>query len=180
VSKQERDSARVPHVSERYIRDTDSASSLSVYRTQRPVLRGRTPAPAGWPPALGSLTGGSDYPASPAEAPPLGRQLTHARGPPDLPQSGADSGPTTDRRQARHTPGAGSPRASHGDAPRPLAWRRASPFFAATSFSIALSSIASANSLFSRAFSSSSAFSRRASETSSPPYLASTCRTSHR
>jgi hypothetical protein len=45
-------------------------------------------------------------------------------------------------------------------------------FFAATSFSMALSSIASASSFFSFAFSSSSAFSRLASETSSPPYLA--------
>jgi hypothetical protein len=35
-----------------------------------------------------------------------------------------------------------------------------------------LSSIASANSFFSLAFSSSSTFSRRASETSIPPYLA--------
>ncbi len=42
-------------------------------------------------------------------------------------------------------------------------------FFAATSFRMALSSIASASSLFSLPFSSSSAFSRRASETSSPP-----------
>src|SRR5437764_588194 len=44
-------------------------------------------------------------------------------------------------------------------------------FFAAMSFSIALSSIASASSFFSREFSSSSAFSRRASETSIPPNL---------
>src|SRR5207237_9871984 len=45
-------------------------------------------------------------------------------------------------------------------------------FFAAMSFSIALSSIASASSFFSREFSSSSAFSRRASETSIPPNFA--------
>src|SRR6516225_2679882 len=45
-------------------------------------------------------------------------------------------------------------------------------FLAATSRNIALSSIASANSCFSLVFSSSSAFSRRASETSIPPYLA--------
>src|SRR5690606_6356596 len=45
-------------------------------------------------------------------------------------------------------------------------------FFEATSFSMALSSIASASSFFSLAFSSSSAFSRRASDTSRPPYLA--------
>jgi hypothetical protein len=45
-------------------------------------------------------------------------------------------------------------------------------FFEATSLSIALSSIASANSFFNLAFSSSSAFSRLASETSRPPYLA--------
>ena len=45
-------------------------------------------------------------------------------------------------------------------------------FFDATSLSMALSSIASANSFFSLAFSSSSAFSRLASETSRPPYLA--------
>ena len=37
---------------------------------------------------------------------------------------------------------------------------------------MALSSIASANSFFSLAFSSASAFSRRASDTSRPPYLA--------
>ena len=43
-------------------------------------------------------------------------------------------------------------------------------FFAAISFSMALSSIASANSFFSLVFSSSSVFSRRASDTSSPPY----------
>ena len=41
--------------------------------------------------------------------------------------------------------------------------------FAATSFRMALPSIASANSFFSLPFSSSSAFSRRASDTSSPP-----------
>src|SRR5207253_11461529 len=45
-------------------------------------------------------------------------------------------------------------------------------FLAATSRNIALSSIASANSFFSLVFSSSSAFSRRVSETSIPPYLA--------
>src|SRR5579871_6079723 len=44
-------------------------------------------------------------------------------------------------------------------------------FFDATSFSIALSSIASASSFFSLAFSSSGAFSRLASDTSRPPYL---------
>ena len=44
-------------------------------------------------------------------------------------------------------------------------------FFEATSFSMALSSIASASSFFSLAFSSSSAFSRLASDTSSPPIL---------
>src|SRR4029453_4585542 len=45
-------------------------------------------------------------------------------------------------------------------------------FFAAMSFSMALSSIASASSFFSRRFSSSSAFRGRASDTSSPPYFA--------
>ncbi len=45
-------------------------------------------------------------------------------------------------------------------------------FFANRSFSAALSSIASAKSLFSLAFSVSSPFGRFASETSSPPYLA--------
>ena len=44
-------------------------------------------------------------------------------------------------------------------------------FFASRSFSAALSSMASANSFFSLAFSLSSPFSRLASETSSPPYL---------
>src|SRR3546814_4885015 len=45
-------------------------------------------------------------------------------------------------------------------------------FFAATSFSTALSSMASASSRLSRAFSSSSTFSLRACDTSMPPYLA--------
>src|SRR5580704_14481554 len=45
-------------------------------------------------------------------------------------------------------------------------------FFPSRSLSAALSSIASANSFYSRRFSSSSDFSRRASEISSPPYLA--------
>ena len=45
-------------------------------------------------------------------------------------------------------------------------------FFERSSFSAALSSIDSARSFFSLRFSSSSAFSRLASETSSPPYLA--------
>ena len=45
-------------------------------------------------------------------------------------------------------------------------------FFEATSFRIALSSMASASSFFSLAFSSSSAFSLRASDTSMPPYFA--------
>src|SRR5581483_2155371 len=45
-------------------------------------------------------------------------------------------------------------------------------FFAAMSFNMTLSSIASARSFFSLAFSASSAFSRRASETSRPPYFA--------
>src|SRR3546814_19886745 len=45
-------------------------------------------------------------------------------------------------------------------------------FFAATSFSTALSSMASASSRLSRAFSSSSTFSLRASAPSLPPYLA--------
>src|SRR5262245_4967939 len=44
-------------------------------------------------------------------------------------------------------------------------------FFVAISSSIALSSIASARSFLSFTFSSSSAFSRLASDTSSPPYL---------
>ena len=45
-------------------------------------------------------------------------------------------------------------------------------FFVVRSFSMALSSIASASSFFSFAFSLSSAFGRRASVTSSPPYFA--------
>ena len=45
-------------------------------------------------------------------------------------------------------------------------------FFELMSLSIALSSIVSASSFFSLAFSSSSAFSRLVSETSKPPYLA--------
>src|SRR5579863_4058764 len=50
--------------------------------------------------------------------------------------------------------------------------RRPQPFFPSRSLSAALSSIDSANSFFSRRFSSSSDFSRRAAETSSPPYFA--------
>ena len=45
-------------------------------------------------------------------------------------------------------------------------------FFELRSFSIALSSMASANNRFSLAFSSSYAFSRRASDTPIPPYFA--------
>src|SRR5215471_6228709 len=45
-------------------------------------------------------------------------------------------------------------------------------FFEAMSLSMALSSIASASNFFSFAFSSSNAFRRLASDTSSPPYLA--------
>jgi len=45
-------------------------------------------------------------------------------------------------------------------------------FFDSRSFSAALSSIASASSFFSFVFSSESCFSRLASETSRPPYLA--------
>jgi hypothetical protein len=65
-----------------------------------------------------------------------------------------------------------------GDGPRCSAAPRPAPgggrhhFFVPTSFNIALSSIASANSFFSLAFSSSNAFSRLASDTSRPPYLA--------
>jgi hypothetical protein len=44
-------------------------------------------------------------------------------------------------------------------------------FYELSSFSIALSSIASVSSFFSLAFSSVRSFSRRASDTSSPPYL---------
>ncbi len=44
--------------------------------------------------------------------------------------------------------------------------------FVVRSFSMALSSIASASSFFSLPFSASSAFSRRASDTSKPPYFA--------
>src|SRR5271155_6263056 len=51
-------------------------------------------------------------------------------------------------------------------------YRRLQPFFPRMSLSAALSSIESANSFFSRRFSSSSAFSRFASDTSMPPYLA--------
>src|SRR3954451_19134905 len=45
-------------------------------------------------------------------------------------------------------------------------------FFELRSFNMALSSIASASSFFSLAFSSVKTFNRRASDTSSPPYLA--------
>ena len=48
-------------------------------------------------------------------------------------------------------------------------------FFEATSFSTALSSIASASSFFSRAFSASKVRSRRASDTSRPPNFAFHC-----
>ncbi len=45
-------------------------------------------------------------------------------------------------------------------------------FFASSSFSAAASNIASASSFFSRVFSASSVFNRRASDTSMPPYFA--------
>jgi hypothetical protein len=70
------------------------------------------------------------------------------------------------------TPGAGSQRTFGKGQPQPAASRRAAPFFELRSFSMALSSIASASSFFSLAFASSSAFRRLASETSRPPYLA--------
>src|SRR5579863_4085721 len=50
--------------------------------------------------------------------------------------------------------------------------RRLQAFFPSRSLSAALSNIDSASSFFKRRFSSSNAFSRRASETSSPPYFA--------
>jgi hypothetical protein len=56
----------------------------------------------------------------------------------------------------------------HRDAP----CRRPQTFFPSRSFSAALSSIASASGFYSRRFSSSSDFNRRASETSNPPYFA--------
>jgi len=54
---------------------------------------------------------------------------------------------------------------------RHLPRHRLQTFFPSRSFSAALSSIASASSFFSRRFSSSSDFNRRASETSIPPYF---------
>jgi hypothetical protein len=53
---------------------------------------------------------------------------------------------------------------------RPLVWPRASPFFCGRARSFALSSIVAANSFFSLAFSSSGAFSRRASDTHAAVY----------
>jgi hypothetical protein len=55
---------------------------------------------------------------------------------------------------------------------RPMTHPRHHKFFPTRSLSAALSSIRSANSFFSRRFSSSGALSRRASETSSPPNFA--------
>ena len=108
-----------------------------------------------------------------AEASALGGQLAHASAHRGIFRS---PGPVADRRpiDGKHStrPALAHPvrrtEMRHGLAPGGGRHH----FFAATSFNIALSSIASANSFFSRAFSSSSAFSRRASETSSPPYLA--------
>ena len=85
------------------------------------------------------------------------------------PAAPAGSGPPSDQIPIPGTPDARSPRDTHVNAPRRLAARRASPFLPATSFSIALSSIALASSFFSRAFFASSVRSRRASETSRPP-----------
>ena len=73
------------------------------------------------------------------------------------------------------SPGTSAARSSRGPPPdaRPLAAaQRASPFFPSRSFKAKLSSIESASSFFSLPFSSSSAFSRFASLTSMPPYLA--------
>ena len=69
---------------------------------------------------------------------------------------------------------------STGPTPRrerqPRAWRRALPFFVRSSFKAALSSIDCASSFFTFRFSSSRPFSRFASDTSSPPYLPSSCK----
>src|ERR1700722_17013618 len=53
-------------------------------------------------------------------------------------------------------------------------------FFPSNSFNAALSSMASASSFFSLAFSLSSPFSRFASETSRPPYWLSSCKSTPR
>ena len=58
-------------------------------------------------------------------------------------------------------------RPGHGRSPRP----RRQKFFACISFSVETSGIDSASSFFSRAFSPSSPFNLRASDTSMPPYF---------
>ena len=88
------------------------------------------------------------------------------------PADGCDSAPSVRSAPSAGTPAARSPRyatlqVSHGLPPGGGRHH----FFDATSFSMALSSIASASSFFSLAFSSSSAFSRLASDTSRPPIL---------
>src|SRR5262249_59842873 len=80
--------------------------------------------------------------------------------------AGLGRGPRGGPPQPPYPPAARSPRTRNAGDRRPRAWRRASPFFVAISLSIALSSIASARSFLSLAFSSSSAFSRLVSDTS--------------
>jgi len=86
----------------------------------------------------------------------------------------ADTAPLVWQFRSDDTPGARSVRHSHGHGHgRPHhAARRASPFFAEMSFYTAMSSIASAKSFLSLAFSSSSLRSRLACATSRPPNLA--------
>src|SRR3954466_4825488 len=108
-----------------------------------------------------------------AEAPPLGRQLPH----PGPPGCICRSPRPIAGRPAGRLDGAARPPLAHLE-PGPKVSDRLAPrgrrqnFFESRSFSATLSSIASAKSFFSFVFSSSSAFSRRASDTSMPPYFA--------
>jgi hypothetical protein len=115
---------------------------------------------SGLPGSTGRAGGGSRTDGAPRRAPAAVPGSAHRR------LAWLASGPTCGPLQSPYTPAARSPRTRNAGDRRPRAWRRASPFFVAISLSIALSSIASARSFLSLAFSSSSAFSRLASDTS--------------
>lgn len=114
-----------------------------------------------------SRTGGAAEPARAASTEPRHHHL-----------AATGSACSSDQRLSLDTPAARSSPEIPGDARPPLAWQRASPIFceqivgyAALRVRPALSSIASASSRLSLAFSASSVRSRFASDTSRPPYL---------
>lgn len=79
---------------------------------------------------------------------------------------------STDHRQEQHTLATGSPHAPHNGEPQLVAWSRALPPTRREILQHSVSSSRSADGLFSFAFSSSSVFSFRALDTSTPPNFA--------